>query len=325
MNHTHKGKSGIEAKVIEQSIAEGYKPLITVQLKYPRIVHSELMTHRVFSRNASSSRAIPVSKIIAQVRNDPAMPVSWGKNQPGMQAREENDSPITIPVAFSSAYNSWYEARGGRGDQYLTSAELWWRFCADQAADMAQAMADAGYHKQVVNRLLEPYQYIHVVVTSTEWDNWFALRDHKDADPTIQELARVMAAAINDDMQLLNWVQPGEWHLPYVTEQERKMFDIATAVKISAARCARVSYMNHDGVPPALHEDLELFNQLATRPYIDKRGNVLGDDDPVHMSPTEHQACLLPDPNAWSGNFNGWFQHRKALETKQSVGSVLLV
>ena len=79
----------MEVKVIADSISESGKRITTFQLKYPRFIHSEVMTHRVFSRNASSSRAIPVKKMIEQVRNNPAMPIHWGANQSGMQAKNE--------------------------------------------------------------------------------------------------------------------------------------------------------------------------------------------------------------------------------------------
>jgi len=135
----------ITAKVIEDSVAEsnGVR-LTTLQLQYPRFIHAEFMTHRVFSRNASSSRAIPVAKVIEQVRTDPAMPIHWGKNQPGMQANEEL-----------------------QGDERAQAIRQW-KLAAERAADCANIMNTLGVHKQVANRLLEPFQYMHVIVTATE-------------------------------------------------------------------------------------------------------------------------------------------------------------
>lgn len=295
----------IEVKVISDSIGisctDGGEPngsrITTLQLKYPRFIHSEFMTHRMFSRNASSSRAIPVSKMIDQVLTDPAMPVHWGKNQAGMQAYEELDE-----YHKSIAKDLWLES-------------------AKSAAVFAQHLLETGAHKQVVNRILEPFQWIHVVVTATEWDNFFMLRLHKGAQPEIQELARQMGEAMQNSVP--KKLDIGEWHLPYVTEEEVNDFiytnSFNNAIKCSAARCARVSYMKHDGAKPSVEDDLELFNQLVTRPYTDKRGNVLNEWDPVHMSPVEHQATPLLDGEWWSGNFRGWHQFRKILENEKEM------
>lgn len=152
-------------KVIAHSVCNGVQ-LITLQLRYWRGIHAEFMTHRVFSRNAGSSRAKPVKLMLEQVRNDPAGPIHWGKNQPGMQAREEHDAIVKLELGVGTMELTKYEA---------------WNMAALQAAKIAEAMSEAGYHKQVVNRLLEPFQYIEVVVSSTEWENFFLLRDHEDA------------------------------------------------------------------------------------------------------------------------------------------------
>ncbi len=156
----------VSAKVIKDSISPDGVRITTLELEYPRIIHSELMTHRVFSRNSASSRAIPVSKVIELVESNPAMPVHWGKNQAGMQAKEELDD-----LNKEAVRQLWLEA-------------------AKQAVSIAKVMADIGGHKQVVNRILEPFQHMKVVVTSTEWANWDWLRDHPDADPTIHALAK---------------------------------------------------------------------------------------------------------------------------------------
>ena len=160
----------IEAKIIADSINSLGHRITTMQLKYPRFIHSEFLTHRVFSRNASSSRAIPVAKMIDQVWNDPAMPVHWGQNKSGMQAEQEI--------------------------QHVMHAKDLWFQASKSAAELAQRMNEIGLHKQVVNRILEPFQWIHVVVTATEWDNFFELRNHPAAQPEIQELAQQMQAAM---------------------------------------------------------------------------------------------------------------------------------
>ncbi|HCJ9817185.1 TPA: FAD-dependent thymidylate synthase [Escherichia coli] len=275
------------AKIIADSV--GYyggamSRLTTIQLRYPRLVHSELMTHRVFSRNASSSRAIPVAKMIEQVRNDPAAPYVWTTNKPGMQG-----DIVTDPELIAKYDQMWIEA-------------------ANQAADNAEVLMGEGLHKQVVNRILEPFQWISVIVTATEWANWFELRNHKDADPTIKRLAEVMLAAMeaSEPKHLI----AGEWHLPYVSKEEKSALPIATLVKISAARCARVSYLTHDGEFPDVDKDIALYERLVG-------------SRPLHASPIEHQARVINlnnDEIGLNGNFSPlWVQHRKLLETERLV------
>jgi thymidylate synthase ThyX len=271
----------ITAKVIEdsRSYSTGVR-LTTLQLQYPRFIHAEFMTHRVFSRNASSSRAIPVAKVIEQVRTNPAMPIHWGKNQAGMQAKEEMTGQ-----ALETMMRAWQQA-------------------AREAAATAEFMEKHGLHKQVANRILEPFQYMHVIVTATEWQNFFELRAHPDAQPEIHALALTMKAAIKQsEPKTLN---DGEWHLPYVRLEERLRFfgDVETLLKISAARCARVSYLTHDGKEPVIEKDLELYDRLVG-------------SRPLHASPIEHQATPMGEgsEDLWSGNFRGWTQHRQIVET----------
>ena len=278
----------IEAKVIEDSISEDGKRITTLQVKFHRFILPEFNTHRVFSRNFSSSRAIPTKKLLDQVRNDPAMPVHWGKNQPGMQASEE----LT-------------------GDD-LFAARARWRLAAEAAANHAEVLAERSAHKQIVNRLIEPFLWANGIVTSTEWENWFELRAHEDAQPEIHELANKMREAMEASTPKL--LQPGEWHLPYISEQERndqffrREENAGLMRKISAARCCRVSYLKHDGTVPNVSEDLALFDRLA--------GAV-----PLHASPLEHQATPYHlEPGALNyksdlqGNLKGWIQYRKLWE-----------
>ena len=269
-----------EAKIILDSVNESGDRLTTFQLRYPRFIHSELMTHRVFSRNAMSSRAVPVAKMIAQVRDNPAKPIHWGMNKPGMQAADE------VPTA--SAEHLWYKA-------------------ANLAADVAEQMVKLNLHKQVANRILEPFQWMNTIVTATEWDNFYSLRAHPDAQPEFQKLAVMMLEAQKSSQPKL--LRAGEWHLPYVTVAELEdmksartgklhPFRVGQMQKVSAARCARVSYLTHDGRRPDVAEDLSLFDRLA--------GGV-----PLHASPLEHQGT----PGTYDcGNFRGWTQFRKVWE-----------
>lgn len=273
----------IEAKVVADSVSPIGKRITTLQIKFHRFILPEFNTHRVFSRNFSSSRAIPTKKLIEQVKNDPAMPVHWGKNQPGMQANEELD-----PLTIRSVRASWLEA-------------------AKQAASIADMMSQMGTHKQIVNRLIEPYLWANGIVTSTEWDNWFELRAHEDAQPEIHELAIKMRAAIAGSIP--TELKLGEWHLPYISENEKNdgFFKIEAnrnmLKKISAARCCRVSYLKHDGTAPDINDDLALFQRLAGA-------------TPLHASPLEHQATpdITLDKREVHGNFTGWVQYRKLWE-----------
>jgi hypothetical protein len=256
----------ITAKVIEDSVAPHGRRITTLQLCYPRFIHAEFMTHRVFSRNASSSRA---------VRNNPAMPIHWGRNQPGMQA-----SGVLEGTELAMVQNLWKEA-------------------ANRAADFAQAMAGFNLHKQVANRVLEPFQHMHVVMTATEFDNFFELRLHPDAQPEIHELARVMSEAM--DASQPNAVDFNDWHLPYITDNERHSVPVADLLKMSTARCARVSYLKHDGGVATKEEDFALYERLVG-------------SDPIHASPCEHQATPMEMSYDKCKNFIGWRQYRFDVE-----------
>lgn len=330
------GKGGISAKIIADSVSSiTGKRITTFELNYPRFIHAEMLTHRLFSRNAASSRAIPVKKLVELVEKRPARPIHWGKNQPGMKAKEECNSEV-----------EFHDYNAGRYHCELSREEAW-DCAADAAAMMASAMSEAGYHKQIVNRLLEPFQFIKVVVTATEYENFFHLRDHEDAQPEIAELASVMRKAyrMNPHVKVLN---PGEWHLPYVDNRRTKdgelvytvpaegddytlagelRLTLEQALKVSASCCGQVSYRVLDN---GLEKAEKIYQQLV-------------ESKPVHSSPFEHAAtpmnCVLEvtgdggyetnasilaqnsegithmdkEGNLWSGNFCGWIQHRQLI------------
>lgn len=277
--------SKISALVIEDSVSEEGVRLTTLQLSYPRYIHSELMTHRVFSRNASSSRAIPVSKLASMALENMVEPIRYGLNQAGMQAK--NDC-LT--------------------GEALDKARAIWKHMAETCAAGAVELAELGLHKQWANRPLEWFSNIKVIVTATEWSNFYALRAHPDAQPEFHTLAVLMKAAMEASMPKL--LSPSGWHLPYVTAEERSgERDGMMLAKLSAARCARVSYLKHDGAAPSVEEDLALYDRLVG-------------GKPIHASPIEHQAT--PDYASLSGegwerqrlhgNFVGWRQYRKLVE-----------
>lgn len=264
----------IAAKVVLDSISPTGVRILTFELTYPRFIHAEFMTHRVFSRNAASSRAIPVKTMIANISAEPAGPIYWGENKPGMQAGEEIKD--------------------------VEAAKAIWLESAKLACAQAEKMLELNVHKQVVNRLTEPFMHMKTLVTATEWDNWFVLRDHSDAQPEIRELAIQMRLAM--DASTPQTLELGQWHLPYVKENEGNL-DQSTLLKISTARCARVSFLTHDGKTPDVEKDIALFDRLIT-------------SKPIHASPAEHQATPAYSSTAFSGNFRGWQQHRKLIESE---------
>lgn len=307
----------ISAKTILRSrnAAAPEKVLSTLLLRYPRWIHAEQKTHRIISlgedelfweestpdlmadknlsRNAGSSRALPVSKLIQDVIDEPAIPLFWGANQPGMQARKE-----LTGTALAVAQELWQEAM-------------------DNAIRLAQALAAQGAHKQIVNRILEPFSHITVLVSATEWDNFLELRDHEDAEPHIGLLAKEVRKCLDrkDDIQTLH---PGEWHLPFTSGdgfEDGTEITTEAAIKLSVARCASTSYKTVDGFDMTLARATAIYDKLIT-------------SKPIHASPAEHVAMADGNMNngtsgysepVWAnphqhGNFVGFRQHRHMLE-----------
>lgn len=277
----------ISAKVIADSMTKAGNRLTTVELRYPRFIHAELMTHRVFSRNASSTRAIPVARQIEEVKNDPAIPIYWSRNQKGMSADDENwGEPIRVAQGI-----------------YVPRDEAW-NSARYDAIRWASRFSEAQYHKQLVNRLLEPFVHINVVVSSTKWNNWDRLRMHRAAEPHIRHLAREIKKARDDSTPAV--LADGIWHLPYITEDDMKhpRANWMTLGMVSSMRCARVSYRGFDDRDPDFRKDLEAYqrNLVSVDP-----------EDPPHASPCEHPAMADGDrkfPAMW-GNFDGFCQFRK--------------
>src|SRR5574343_446576 len=268
----------IKAKVIEDSIHNGHR-ITTIEVRYPYIIHGQLLTHRVFSRNSQSNRAIPTIKVINTVLDDPYTPV-FRANKPGMVA----------------------------GDQVSqTLPRIIWSLARRSAVIAAKLMVSCGVHKETTNRLLLPFMHVTTLVTSTEWDNFFELRIEDNAQPEIQELAASIQLAMYESIP--RELGPGEWHLPYVNEEERAH---PHARRISVARCARVSYLNHDKTKPSVVKDLGLYHDLIT-------------SKPIHGSPAEHQATPITTGGLgithWdnegvphSNNFKYWGQNRAIIE-----------
>lgn len=277
----------VSAEIICDSVytpAPGLDPvrLTTFEITHNRFILAEVNTHRTLSRNSASSRAIPVEKQIQRIVDGVALPVAWPSEQKGMQGGE----PLS-PVAQSEALEHWLEAAQHAINSVLKLRDMPWREDSDGTGEKL--------HKSVTNRLLEPFMSHTAVITGTAWENFFLQRAHKDAQPEFQAVARLMLEQYREHEPVE--LQPGEWHLPYVGQEDRDEIwgDLETSelpldgwmtlAKISAARCARTSYLTQNGVRDHL-EDLSLFARLVHRD---------SDDDPRHWSPLEHPATPWPE------------------------------
>lgn len=260
-------------KMQADSTCQHESRISTFVVRYPRFIHAELLTHRQFSRNSSSSRAIPIKKLREKVLLNPAMPVYWGKNQRGMQAGEE-----LVGKRLWLAKQLWLKSR------YVACGVSW-------------ALEKLDLHKQVPNRLLEPWMLIDVIITATSFSNFFKLRSHKDAQPEIKKLSDMMMEVYKNSTPAL--VHYGDWHLPFITN-DLKNRETEVLKKIAVARCARVSYTTHEGKID-VNRDVELYKQLIN-------------GEPIHFSPCEHVATPSTLGKAHLGNLVGWKSHRYELE-----------
>ena len=267
----------IEAKVLAhtKNLYSGDE-VITFQCTYHRFILPEVNTYRNLSRNSASSRGIPVLKKIEEVRNNPAIPVSWGENQRGMVAKDE------VPE-----------------EDKAKAIEIW-RNASAQAISVAEELFKLKIHKQIVNRVLEPFCWQTSVITGMkEWfEHMFNQRIHPDAQPEFRELAIKMRNALLDSVPKTKTV-----HLPYILPEEESL-PISKKMMASVARCARVSYTPFNGDSPNVEEDLQLFKRLVMA-------------DPPHFSPLEH--VLIPDENEYSQinyhNFKRFISFRWVCET----------
>ena len=284
----------IKATIIADSIsAYSNQRITTYELEYPRFIHAELLTHRLFSRNSASSRAIPIDKMIELVQTNTAEPIHWGSNKSGMQAGDEI-------VNTTSAINIWIDAR-------------------NDAIKHAKRLQALGLHKQIVNRVLEPYQTIKVLVTATSFANFFNLRCHPAAQPEIKHLADLMYETMQDSVPEV--LKAGEWHTPYVNHerddngtltyyvyktdttgtesdgyQYKQYLSLEDALKVSCSCAAQVSYRKNDA---SIEKALAIYDKLVN-------------SDPVHASAFEH--CATPIYNEKQNGVTGFFERPTFLE-----------
>ncbi len=308
------------AKIVCDSVSPAGHRLTTFECVFPRIILAEVNTHRVLSRNSASSRAIPVEKMISRVLEDPYVPTHWGKNQKGMQAEQDVDERDQ-----RTARKHWLNARSAAVDWVQGGFQL------------------LGIHKQLTNRLLEPFMWHTALVTGTEWSNFFNLRDNKDAHPDFRDLAHAMRELRLKHEPIMRGYQ--DWHTPLTFDEDLDSLE-STVVeressgkkidwdelrcKVSVGRCARVSYLTHDGKrdPQA---DVDLCDRLLSS---------------GHMSPFEHvarpmteeeldlfkQPKIYFDGAGWAyagkeedeythflGNVNGWVQYRKLIPHEEDI------
>lgn len=288
MSMTYYGEGNITAELIKHSTWEKGQDLYTFRLVYPRFIHGEVMTHRVFSRNAASSRAIPINAMMAEIKKNPAHPIHWGENQRGMQAdKQVNADKRKIALTH-------------------------WLFAFQSALYHAESLRDLGVHKQVVNRLLEPFMFMTTIVTTTHGglNNFFNLRLHKDAQPEIYELARLMDYAVMHSTP--DKLECFEWHAPFVDsfrdgegsqvfiDENGSVITFKQAIHIAVSACAQVSFRKND-----------LSLEKAERIY-----KMLVGADVVHASPFEHVAFAMEPTNKHRSNLIGWTQYRKLIDNE---------
>jgi thymidylate synthase ThyX len=296
------------ARVILDSISVGARRLVSVEACYPRWLHAELMTHRAFARNTVSSRAIPFFRedkdgnvvpncFYSMVMRDPVVPEFVGREQAGMQSGANLE-----------------------GDEYFQFAQKVIRM-RDEAVAHCMDLYRMGVHKSIINRYMEPWLWHTALITATEWNNFFRLRIHGAAEKHFQKIARMIGVAIKESSP--NLLRNGEWHTPYIQEVDldflknrsgSEELSLTDTVKyVSAGRCARLSYLTHEGKRD-LSKDIALCRQL-----IDPRTADL-DPDVLHASPLEHVAMAHIDRDHRSGPFAGWHQFRKDFPNENEPG-----
>lgn len=268
------------AKVVADSIGPSGVRLISVLCSYPLMVHAEDLRHRCFSFSVASNRAIPTRLIIRQVIDDPVVPIWFGKNQGGMSAREE-----LTGWRLRVARWAWLAAR------WPAIAIVW-------------LMLQIGLHKQIANRILSPWQWVTVLKTGTDWENFFALRCHPDAQPEMRRIAEMTRDAIAESKP--RYLQAGEWHLPFVdTDFTPDVSDWILLRMFSVARCARVSLVRQD-------ERRSAKDEVAMAEKLMKSG---------HFSPFEHQAQALPDARRCA-NLRGWYPFRSTIPNEDNFAKL---
>lgn len=294
------------ALILLDSITNHDHRLTTLEVTMPRIILAEWNTHRVFTRSSASSRAIPVAKMIERIMTDPYVPSTWGKNQKGMSAAED----ILGEDALKCESN-WLHAR-------------------DEMVKISESLMKIGVHKQLANRLLEPFMWHTIINSATEYSNFFGLRCDKNAQPDMQIVANCVRQAM--DMSEPRFLKAGQWHAPYAQGNDVLSSQLR---EITSGRCARVSYMTHDGKPDPF-ADIRLHDQLlenrhmaplehAARPMDEYEYNHLFKQPLLKWNGQRYQQAETAEAELlWThfcGNFNGWCQYRKEIPFEDDYGA----
>lgn len=304
------GRGGIYAKCVLKSKAyNSDNVLVTLETSAMKFLDAEMEKHRLLSSNSSSSRAIPLKKTIASVLENPFIPFSWRKNQPGMQGYEE------------------------LSENEVLLANYHWKKALKNAIKSVQKLDAIFAHKQLPNRLLEPWTLQKKIITATEWENFYALRLASNAAPEIQELARCMHEAV--ERAPVTILQKDQWHLPYTNSKEKESLSLEQQIQCSVARCARISYNNLDNSSPNLEKDVARYNSLRDEKHFSTFEhqatpmehpcvfNSYGEVDENLLSYDQENREFLWEPgvsrmdrkgNFWSNNFKGFIQYRKVFD-----------
>lgn len=318
----------IKAEIIADSLNEFGNRLTTFVCVFPRIVLSEFNTHRMLSRNSASSRAIPFEKMVKMVEENPFIPIKWMKEHKGMQGSEYFTNTDSLPL-------------GSRNIPYTEMLEKRWLASRDSAVNSSKGLSKDGLTKQICNRLLEPFMWHTVIVTGSEWENFFTLRAHPAAEIHIADLAEKMLVAYNDNVP--KQLKAGEWHIPFgdkITDkwdefehvlyngekitwapEGYKLAVVELKIKIATARCARVSYLNFEGkddyqADVNLHDNLIRMGHFSPTEHCakamskDEYNSYLSGDYGVDWETRQ----IVSDGHGFCGNFRGFIQYRKMLE-----------
>lgn len=283
----------ITVKILADSINPSGTRLTSWLLTYPRFIHSEFLTHRVFSRNAASSRAIPYKKMADIINDNPAMPERWPKEQKGMQGGEELDGQTKFNIQSD------------------------WRTSSLNALNFADSFHKQGLHKSLCNRLLEPWAHITVIATATDHSNFFALRAHPAAMPEFQVLAyRMLDQYLKSGVEVKQW---GDWHIPKFSDEVLGL-SWEGYLKVATAHCARLSYLTHEGeysidADIALHDRLMESGHWSPFEHCAQAINVNGNMGKFKTYPWSNF-----DPMSQGLVTSGWGQYRKLFDGENITG-----
>ena len=346
-----------KAEIIADSIVSTGERLTTFVVTFPRIVLAEFNTHRMFSRNSASSRAIPFKKMLKMVKENPFIPLAWQKDHSGMQGNDYLDvnalysfKDVSTHLLENFKYKDMSEAdveileiinnvasnADFKGEHSLIE---WWFILRDKVCECATLLFCLNVTKQICNRLLETFMWHTVIVTSSEWENFFGLRADPPAEIHVQKLAYMMLDEYNKHEP--KFLKPGEWHIPFGDKIDLTKLAKEVAfehlgekalekakIKIACARCARVSYtvVGEEGKPDNYEADLKLHDRLAESGHwsaMEHCARAMNQDEYEHNAIlTNLTGKIAPTESfGWSGNFKGFIQYRKTFENENRKDS----